>query len=40
MPRYELSENEYQFRAEYRRCTRRWNSRPRGGGIGPLRVAA
>jgi hypothetical protein len=20
-------------------CTRRWNSRPRGGGIGPLRVA-
>jgi short-subunit dehydrogenase len=21
-------------------CTRRWNSRPRGGGIGPLRVAA
>ena len=21
------------------RCTRRWNSRPRGGGIGPLRVA-
>lgn len=22
-----------------RGCTRRWNSRPRGGGIGPLRVA-
>src|SRR3954469_8161665 len=21
-------------------CTRRWNSRPRGGGIGPLHVAA